>query len=436
MVFKIALQYVLIHPSFDLHRDEYLHLDQADHLAWGFISVPPLTSWVAWLISMLGNDVFWVKFFPALFGALTMFFTWKIVETLKGGLYARVIAVLAVMTSIVLRLNILFQPNSFKVMGITALYWILVRYLQSRRPGDLYAMAVVLALCFLNKYNVIFPLAGVALAWIILPERRLLLSRHLLGAALLFLLIISPNIKWQLDNGIPFFRHMKELANTQLVNVSRGSFLKEQLLFFMNSIFLVGFGIAGLAWKREWGPYRMVLLSFLITMLLYIYFRAKGYYAAGLYPVLVAFGAVYFSEVVERRAYRSLAVLLMLAIFLPFLRLAFPMMSAEEMERKNYRYAKAGLLTWEDGKEHHLPQDFCGYAWLAGDGVYYGQRGQQPEGKRETADHCRQLRAGRRGKLLRDHGSESGQFQCGLSLLVPGRQTFETHHQDHGSGCR
>jgi len=29
MAFKIALQYVLIHPSFDLHRDEYLHLDQA-----------------------------------------------------------------------------------------------------------------------------------------------------------------------------------------------------------------------------------------------------------------------------------------------------------------------------------------------------------------------------------------------------------------------
>jgi hypothetical protein len=35
MAFKVALQYVLIHPSFDLHRDEYLHLDQADHLAWG-----------------------------------------------------------------------------------------------------------------------------------------------------------------------------------------------------------------------------------------------------------------------------------------------------------------------------------------------------------------------------------------------------------------
>lgn len=359
MVVKIALQYVLIHPSFDLHRDEYLHLDQADHPAWGFISVPPLTSWIAKLISLLGNDVFWVKFFPALFGAFTMFFTWKIVEELKGSLFAKVIAALAIMTSIVLRLNILFQPNSFEVMGLAAFYWLLVRYMGRQQPRYLYGMAVVLAFCFLNKYNVLFPLAGVGLAWIILPQRKFLFNRHVIWAALFFLLMISPNIKWQIDNGIPFFRHMKELADTQLVNMSRAGFLKEQVLFFLNSIFLLVFGILGLLRRKEWRSYLVVLLSFVITLSLYVWFRAKGYYSTGLYPVMIAFGAVYFSDTVRSLAWRLLALVLMLALFIPFVRLAFPYMSAENMSLHRETYSAAGLLTWEDGKEHHLPQDFA-----------------------------------------------------------------------------
>ncbi len=64
---KFVLQYVLINPAYELQRDEYLHLDLGKHLATGYISVPPFTSWISYLIQLLGNGVFWVKFFPALF---------------------------------------------------------------------------------------------------------------------------------------------------------------------------------------------------------------------------------------------------------------------------------------------------------------------------------------------------------------------------------
>jgi len=232
MAFKVFLQYLLIHPSFDLHRDEYLHLDQADHLAWGFISVPPLTSWVALIIKALGNDVFWVKFFPALFGALTILFVWKIVEELKGGLFAKIISALAIIFSVILRINILFQPNSFEVMSWTASYYFLVRYLGRQKSRDLYLLAISLGLGFLNKYNVLFPMAGIGLAWLIFPERKLLFTKHLVGSAFLFLLVILPNLVWQINNGIPFIHHMQELSRTQLENMSRAGFLKEQLLFF------------------------------------------------------------------------------------------------------------------------------------------------------------------------------------------------------------
>ena len=91
VLLKFILQYFLIHPDYDLQRDEYLHLDQANHLALGYMSIPPVTSWFSLLIKLLGNTVFWVKFFPALFGALTIVVVWQTIHVLKGNLYAKIL---------------------------------------------------------------------------------------------------------------------------------------------------------------------------------------------------------------------------------------------------------------------------------------------------------------------------------------------------------
>ena len=64
---KLCSPFVLIHPVYELHRDEFLHLDQAHHMAWGYDSLPPFTSWISWVIMHAGNTEFLIKFFPALF---------------------------------------------------------------------------------------------------------------------------------------------------------------------------------------------------------------------------------------------------------------------------------------------------------------------------------------------------------------------------------
>ena len=96
---KFFLQYILIDSGYDLQRDEYLHLDQGKHLAWGYQSVPPVTSWISFLIALLGNGIFWIKFFPALFGALTILVVWKTVEELNGGMMALVISASGILFS-------------------------------------------------------------------------------------------------------------------------------------------------------------------------------------------------------------------------------------------------------------------------------------------------------------------------------------------------
>src|SRR5690606_33236860 len=99
IVFKFVLHYSMLNLDYELHRDEYLYLDQADHLAWGYLSVPPFTSWISGIIQLLGNSEFWVKFFPALFGALTMVVVWKAIEELKGNLFALILGATCVLFS-------------------------------------------------------------------------------------------------------------------------------------------------------------------------------------------------------------------------------------------------------------------------------------------------------------------------------------------------
>ena len=86
-------------------------------MAWGFQSVPPFTSWISYLIHLLGNTFFWIKFFPTLFGALTILIVWKAIEELNGNLFALILGATCVLFSALLRLNTLYQPNSFDVLS-------------------------------------------------------------------------------------------------------------------------------------------------------------------------------------------------------------------------------------------------------------------------------------------------------------------------------
>ena len=75
-VIKFLVPFLLIHPKFELHRDEYLYLADADHLAWGFIEMPPMLAVMGWLSKLMGGSVQSVYLWGSLFGALTVIVCW------------------------------------------------------------------------------------------------------------------------------------------------------------------------------------------------------------------------------------------------------------------------------------------------------------------------------------------------------------------------
>ncbi|MBT1704121.1 glycosyltransferase family 39 protein [Chryseosolibacter indicus] len=362
VILKFLLQYLLLSPEYDLQRDEYLHLDQGDHLAWGYLSVPPFTSWNSLLIKLLGGSVFWVKFFPALFGALTMVVVWKTIEELKGNLFALILGATCVLFSVLLRLNMLYQPNSFDVLCWTFVYFILIKYINTENVKWLFTGAVVFALGFLNKYNIIFLAMGVLPALLLTPQRNLLAKKAFYIAALLALLLVLPNLIWQYQNNFPVFHHLKALSETQLVHVDRWIFLRSQLLFFIGSTLVIVAGLYALLFYAPFKKYQLFFWSILFTLIVFLYFKAKDYYAIGIYPIYIAFGSVYVANISKEgrsRVLQPIALAIPLLFFIPMYRYAFPNKSPEFIVNHQERYKKIGMLRWEDGKDHELPQDFA-----------------------------------------------------------------------------
>jgi hypothetical protein len=362
ILLKFILQIVLLSPEYDLQRDEYLHLDQAHHLAWGYLSVPPVTSWFSYLIFLLGNSVFWIKFFPALFGVLTLIIVWKTIETLKGNLYALILGATCVVFSCLLRLNMLYQPNSFDVLSWTAFYYVVIQYITTNEKKWFYIGAVVFAFGFLNKYNILFLLIGLLPALLLSNQRKILAEKKLYFALILGLLLILPNLLWQYNHQFPIVHHMKELAQTQLVNVDRVDFLKEQLLFFIGSFLVILSGLYALLLYKPFATYKLFFTSIIFTLIVFIYFKAKAYYAIGIYPIYIAFGAVFLSGILNsgwKRYLKSIFILIPLLLFIPMYNLAFPNKSPEFIVKHPEKYKKMGMLRWEDGKDHAVPQDFA-----------------------------------------------------------------------------
>ncbi len=372
ILLKFVLQYFAIDAGYELHRDEYLHLDLAKHLGWGYTSVPPVTAWISWIILHLGNSVFWVKFFPALFGALTTVFVWKTIEELKGNLFALLAGAMGVTFSVLIRINTLYQPNSLDFLFWTILFFSVIKYINSQNNKWLYYVSLSFAFGFLNKYNITFLLLGLLPAILITKQRVIFRNKHFYYSLILALIIILPNLIWQVKNDFPVFHHLKTLAETQLVNFSRINFLREQTLFFMGAQLIIILAFISFFIYKPFKKYMVFFWAYLFTILIFLYFKAKPYYAIGLYPALLAFGSVYIEKLLSKgwwRYLRPLVIITPVVVFIPLFQIILPVLNPEQIKQKADVFEKFGLLRWEDGNNHTLPQDFAdmlGWKELAG----------------------------------------------------------------------
>lgn len=360
VIIKLVLQFVLVNPVYELHRDEFLHLDQAFHPSAGYISVPPFSSWIAGIIYVLGGGLFWIRLFPALFGALTIIFTWLIVEETGGGVPAKILASVFLIFSVLARMNVLFQPNSFDILIWTILFYLLIRYFKEQQVKWLMLLAIMTALGLYNKYTVLFLLTGLFAGLMLTSARKIFAGKGIYLALAFCLILFLPNIIWQIKNHFPVIHHMNALNNSQLVNVDRVDFLLDQVRYGLAGILTLA-ALWALVFYKPFRPFRFILWTFIAVIALFTFSRAKSYYSIGLYPVLFAMGSVYLETIFKR--YKVVLITLLavvnIIIFFSVVKYLMPYQDPSEIMANREAYERLGLLRWEDGENHQLPQDFA-----------------------------------------------------------------------------
>jgi hypothetical protein len=222
--------------------------------------------------------------------------------------------------------------------------------------------ALAFGIGFLNKYNILFLFIGLVPAILLTPHRKIFIKKELYFAVIAGLLIILPNLIWQYMNNFPVFQHLNELTDTQLVHVNRLDFLKQQLLFFAGSLLVILPALYAILFYKPFEKYKLFFWAIIFTITVFMYFKAKGYYAMGLYPVYISFGAVFLGNILKHGWMKYLKPVLLILPILFFglmYRVVFPNKSPEDIVNNAQTYQRLGMLRWEDGKDHSLPQDFA-----------------------------------------------------------------------------
>jgi Dolichyl-phosphate-mannose-protein mannosyltransferase len=360
---KFILPFLLQSSFYEPHRDEFLYLAEGHHMAWGFMEVPPLLSVFAWLIHICGDSIFWIKFWPSLFGAATYIIVAKIIRSLGGKSFALLLGFFPFITGAYLRVNFLFQPNFLEIFFWTLIAWSIISYVQTLQKKWLYIFGVSIGLGMMSKYSVAFFAASILIGLLFTRHRKIFLNKHFYAAGLLAFIIFLPNLLWQYQHRFPVVFHMKELQKNQLQYVSPVGFLIDQLIMNFPCVSIWITGLCWVSFSRKTSQYRFIGWAYFFVITLLLIGHGKNYYSLGVYPVLFAFGAYQLEQLtaLRFRALRYVFVLIPACLGYFFIPIALPIFEPGKLaafyEKKHFE--KTGLLKWEDLKSHPLPQDFA-----------------------------------------------------------------------------
>ncbi|TMB17082.1 MAG: glycosyltransferase family 39 protein [Deltaproteobacteria bacterium] len=300
---KLALHLVLS-GRYGYWIDELYFLACGDHLAWGYVDLPPLVAAVAkGSRLLLGDSLLAIRFLSAVSGALLVFLAGRIAWELGGSRFAQIAAAVAVLIApVYLALHGVLTMNAFEPLFWMTCAWISIRMVRREDPRYWLPFGLVAGGGFLNKYSMAFFAIALAVGLLLTAQRRLLFTRWMPAGALLALLVALPNLLWQIDHGWPTLEVLRNAKLYQHQPVTPLEFVQGQIQIVHPLTFPLWLaGAVFLLRNRSAKPFRFLGWTFLVSFVWFMAMQAKTYYLAPIYPLPMAAGSV----ALERLSARS-----------------------------------------------------------------------------------------------------------------------------------
>jgi hypothetical protein len=322
-VIGIAVGTVVVHLvlgwRYGFDRDELMALEDARHLAWGYVQYPPMTAFFGRVaLGLFGSSLGGFRLFAALAQAAALVLTGWMAKEMGGGKWAAAVATLAGVP-FCLGAGGLMQYISFDYLCWALVAWCVVRVAvasvewrvtsgadKDQPTGQAAArwwvgVGVGMGLGMMAKYTMGFLVCGMVAGVLFTEMRRYLRSGWLwLGVALAWAIWL-PNLIWEWRRNFVSLEFLKFL---HVRDVSEG--VTDWFLLGQAEVTLLAFplALAGLWFcfvSEEGKRFRILGWMYAVPLAMFLVMRGRDYYLAPAYPMLYAAGAVWLEGWMGKR---------------------------------------------------------------------------------------------------------------------------------------
>jgi len=241
--------------DFNLYGDEAQYWLWSRDLSFGYFSKPPLLPWlISFVTYFFGDSFFVLKTIPILLYIFSSFLIYMLSTKLfKNRLLSFFCAMAFFLMPAVSVSSFLLSTDV-----VLILLWVasLIQVLNIKNNPhylNFLALGILLGLAFLAKYAAIYFILGLVLLLIIEKNYRFAFLKSKLKLALFIitlLIILMPNILWNIKNNWLTFTHTVDNASLDKININAFGFIE----FILSQIIMIGpflfFGVFYFLYKK------------------------------------------------------------------------------------------------------------------------------------------------------------------------------------------
>ena len=321
VVVKVAVSLAFAN-RYGWHGDELYFIAASRHLDFGYVDFPPLVPLIAGADQAIApGSLVALRAAVALGGAAVLVVTALIARELGATTRAQAWASLALLLSpVFLGSNALFHTATFDQLVWAMALLVFVRLLRTGEQRLWLLVGLAIGVGLETKLTIAALPVAMFLGILVSNRRSMLLSPWPWLGAVVALLVFVPNLVWQATH---------DWISIQYVVSHRGhtdgpiAYWWQQLLVFFNVLFVVP-AVAGLVALARGKRFSALVYSAVAVELVFFALGGKSYYAAPIYPVMYAAGAMWLDSKLRSRVWTgvyatasSLATLVLAPALLP-----------------------------------------------------------------------------------------------------------------------
>lgn len=293
-----VLIHILLNGQYGFHRDELDFIMSARQLDWGYVSYPPITPFFARIgLELFGESLRGLRVLPAFAQGIAMVLAGLMARDMGGKRNAQLLAAFAVFISPIS----LMGGTVIMYFAFDYLWWVLVafftvRLLTTDDPRYWLGIGAAIGLGMLTKYTMGFWVLGLVAGVLLTEARKYLRSKWLYLGAGLAVLILLPNLIWQVQHDFISLDHLTAIHARDVEWGRTEGFLPMQL-YETTNFFSLPLWVAGLIACLFGGSmkrFRILAWMFVVTFILFLVSKGRSYYTGPSYVMLMAAGAVWF----------------------------------------------------------------------------------------------------------------------------------------------